>query len=413
MSRRPILEAVRPDETPPEAPTRRTSPSTTPRRSPSGGRWRWFVRPYEPKRNGTMPAGIVLVLMVATLFVAMFLNADATLRKSNSKDKGAWRQETAQAVASLSDAFGVSRLRRVIDDARGVSAPDDVVNTDQLLAEQQSQQQAVAPTPGSTLPPPARPTLRVPTPTDKLKFWVGGDSITGAFGPEMQKVVDGTGLFAATVDSKPSSGLTRPDYFNWPAHLVDVAKTQSPDVMVIMFGANDAQNMPIDGLPGGKRGYQLYDEDWVREYTKRVGATMDLLRSPTNDRQIIWVGAPPMGPNSGVRGMEKLDYIYWSEAQKRPWVTYFDPAPFFTDANGNYTLNLPSADGKVQAMRASDNIHLSLAGADRLAWAVYGQMKSQMDLSNELPAAPALSQLPPATIKPRTELPRPPDLPAI
>jgi hypothetical protein len=40
-------------------------------------------------------------------------------------------------------------------------------------------------------------------------------------------------------------------------------------------------------------------------------------------------------------------------------------------------------------------------------------MKTQMDLSQELPAAPSLSQLPPASIKPRTELPRPPDLPAI
>jgi hypothetical protein len=359
-----------------------------------------------------MPAGFVLVLMVLTLAVASFLNADATLRKSNSKDKGAWRQDTAQAIATVSDDLRADRLRKAIDQARGVSTPENVVTPEELLASQQAQQQQLATIPGSTLPPPARPVLPVPTPDAKLKFWVGGDSITGAFGPEMQKVVEGTGLFNAVVDSKPSSGLTRPDYVNWPAHLVDVVNTQKPDVMVIMFGANDAQNMPIDGLSGGKRGYVLYDEDWVREYTKRVGATMDLLRSPTNDRMVIWVGALPMGPNSGVRGMEKLDYIYWSEAQKRPWVTYFDPLPFFTDGGANYALNLPSADGKVQTMRATDNIHLSLAGADRLAWAVYGRMKASLDLSHQVPAAPSLSQLPPADLKERAEVPRPADLPS-
>jgi hypothetical protein len=359
-----------------------------------------------------MPAGFILVLMVLTLVGAALLNANATLRKSNAKDKGEWRQATAQAVETVSGDLGLDRVRNAIDDARGINSPTNVTTPEQLLAaQQQAQQQAAAAAPGSTLPPPAIPKLATPTADAKLKLWVGGDSITGAFGPEMQKVVEGTGLFSATVDSRPSTGLTRLDFFPWPSHLLDVVNNQNPDVMVIMFGANDAQNMPIDGLPNGQRGYQLYDDDWIREYTKRVGATMDLLRSPTNTRQVIWVGALPMGPSSGVRGMEKLDYIYWSEAQKRPWITYFDPAPFFTDGSGNYVLNLASADGKVQAMRASDNIHLSLAGADRLAWAVYGRMKTMMDLSHQNPAAPPLAQLPPADIKERAAIPRPADLP--
>jgi hypothetical protein len=164
--------------------------------------------------------------------------------------------------------------------------------------------------------------------------------------------------------------------------------------------------MPIDG----PRGYKLYDEEWVREYRNRVAATMDLLRSPNNDRLIVWVGALPMGPSSGVRGMEKLDYIYWSEAQKRPWVRYFDPFPFFTDPTGAYAVALPAADGKVQKLRATDNIHLSLEGADRLAWAVYAALTRELDLSKSTLTAPPAGQQPPAEVHERLEVPKPADL---
>ena len=44
-----------------------------------------------------MPAGLVLILVVGSLLVAMFLNADATLRKSEAKGDG-WRVEDPAGV---------------------------------------------------------------------------------------------------------------------------------------------------------------------------------------------------------------------------------------------------------------------------------------------------------------------------
>src|SRR5262249_54500140 len=107
--------------------------------------WRWFFHAYEPRRAGTMPAGFILVLMVLTLAAAAPLHATATLRKSNAKDKGEWRQATAEAVEAVSGHLGLDRLRNGIDDARGISAPTDVTTPEQLLAAQQhAQQQAAA-----------------------------------------------------------------------------------------------------------------------------------------------------------------------------------------------------------------------------------------------------------------------------
>src|SRR5262245_7962081 len=82
--------------------------------------WRWFFsKPNHNGRPGTMPAGVVLVVGLATLVLLALLNAPATLRKSNAKDKGAWRQSTAQAVATLSDDLKLDTPRNLIDDARG------------------------------------------------------------------------------------------------------------------------------------------------------------------------------------------------------------------------------------------------------------------------------------------------------
>ena len=205
-----------------------------------------------------------------------------------------------------------------------------------------------------------------------------------------------------TLDYRVSTGLARPDYFNWPQHLVDdVLPKDNPQVMVIMFGANDGQNMVGSDGTIYKRGTQ----EWRDEYRRRVAATMDLMKSPTNDRLVIWVGAPVMRPGSGVHDMDQLDYIYWSEAQKRPWVKYFDSWPFFSDANMQYVSEAPNADGVARGLRQRDGVHLSTVGGNRLSWAVLKQIGDLVDLSAGKTDPPA-DQAPPPDIHQRDQIPQ-------
>ena len=57
------------------------------------------------------------------------------------------------------------------------------------------------------------------------------------------------------VDYKVSSGLARPDFFDWPAHLRRQLPAVDPDIVVVTFGGNDAQGMALaDGsFPAGGR----------------------------------------------------------------------------------------------------------------------------------------------------------------
>jgi hypothetical protein len=338
-----------------------------------------------------MPAGIILVMVVCALLIAMVLNADATLRKSNAKGDG-WRNEVAHWVADVSDTFKLTWLRGEVDDALDVS---------ELLAQQEEVETADGQTDTTEAPPaPVLPEIPAPTPTNKLRFWVGGDSITQTFGTSMQQVVASTGVMDPTLDYRVSTGLARPDYFNWPEHFVKDVLPTDPQVMVVMFGANDGQGMTgTDGTV-----FQRGTPEWLAEYRRRVAATMDLLKDPDNDRLVIWVGAPVMRPGSGVHEMDQLNYIYWSEAQSRPWIQYFDSWPFFSDANMQYVSDAPNADGVSRGLRQKDGVHLSTVGGNRLSWAVLKRIGQYVDLSAGNTTPPP-DQAPPESVMERTEVP--------
>jgi hypothetical protein len=371
------------------------------------GRWRWsyLFRSWRSRREGTMPAGLVIVVVVIGLLVAALLNADATLRKSKASGDGL-RQDVAAAVAAVSDALGLSGGRNRLDEALGRET-GPAVDVEDLLNEQQGE---LASTDGTTTTVPPKPVLRTPTLDNPLKLWVGGDSVGGSFGVQMEPVAASTGLFKPTLDYTVGTGLTRPDFYNWPEHFAkDVIPNIDPDIIMPMFGANDDQNMELaDGTLLKK-----YTPDWFEEYRRRVGATMDLMKSPDNDRLVIWVGSVPAGPGSEISNQDTLNYIYWSEAEKRPWVTYVDtwaivggPPP-----DHGFAEEVVNADGKSRDMFQKDNLHLATTGALRLSWGAIKHLGQFVDMAATKVPTPPPSEAPPPDLQERTELPKPANAP--
>ena len=59
-----------------------------------------------------------------------------------------------------------------------------------------------------------------------------------------------------------STGLSRPDYYNWPSALQVFMTQYHPDIVLIMLGGNDAQT--IWTLSGDKIPFGVGDERWRR-----------------------------------------------------------------------------------------------------------------------------------------------------
>ena len=222
--------------------------------------------------------------------------------------------------------------------------------------------------PAASFAPPRDLASRPITESDPLKLWVGGDSLSLSLTVGFGRVTSPT-LVDFTRDTQLSSGLTRKDFLDWPQRLARLLIEDRPDVLVVMFGGNDYQDVIFNG--------QLLErpsQPWLDFYRSRVKEAMDLLNQP--GIQAIWVGQPVMRNDFYSEGMEHLNEIYRSEATARQSIAYFDTWSLFADPQGNYTDTI---DGTL--MREIDGIHLTTEGGIRLAEAIWQQVAPSWGLS--------------------------------
>jgi len=196
---------------------------------------------------------------------------------------------------------------------------------------------------------------------------IAGDSEAQGLGPALGQALAG-GSIEAVTDYKVSSGLTRPDFFDWPAHFQKKVAELRPDVVVVMVGGNDAQPIEIDG-----KAVAMDDPRWAEEYARRVGETMDFLSA--DGRTLVWVGVPNAEDDGFTKRLAVLREVMRSEAAKRPQVRFVDSWDLFSGPNGGYAAYIVDDDGQAKLMRANDGFHLNVTGAERLARAVDAQVR--------------------------------------
>jgi len=188
-----------------------------------------------------------------------------------------------------------------------------------------------------------------------LRVWADGDStsyfMSVSFLDTMRQL-DAVEVQPAP-EYKVSSGLSTPQFFDWPAYLDEQMRLYAPDVVVFMVGANDAANA-VDSAT----------------YRALVAATMDRLRAP--GRYVLWVGQPTMGPQRpDLRAtVPRLNAIMAEEAASRPWVIYVDAFAATAGPDGDFSAYLPDEHGVPQLARTDDGVHFTPAGGRLLARAV-------------------------------------------
>ena len=106
---------------------------------------------------------------------------------------------------------------------------------------------------------------------------------------------------------------------------------------------------------------------------------MDDLRA--DDRLVLWVLLPPMQDADYAARMAVVTQAVAAEAASRPWVVTVDAAASLADASGAFADTLPDAAGAPVDVRLDDGIHLTEAGAERLAAQVMEVLGAQVDLT--------------------------------
>ncbi len=115
-----------------------------------------------------------------------------------------------------------------------------------------------------------------------------GDSVGLDLGQPLVNALGAYGDVTTYLDGRIDTGLTRPDYFNWPAELqIDLAN-QQPQLVVVMIGANDPQGLVT---PAGSIALRPARAG-TQAYSARVAAF--IAEANAGGAHVLWVGMPPM-----------------------------------------------------------------------------------------------------------------------
>jgi uncharacterized protein len=175
-----------------------------------------------------------------------------------------------------------------------------------------------------------------------------------------------------------SSGLVRSDFHDWPADAKALIDSEKPEVVVVMIGTNDRQQMKI-----GETREQPMSENWLKEYQVRA----DALAAAIKERHLpfVWVGLPAFKSATISSDLLTLNDIYRKSVENAGG-TFVDIWDGFVDENGAFVMNGPDMNGQPVRLRGADGISLSKPGKRKVAF--YVEKPLNKLLGNEASPAP-------------------------
>ena len=289
--------------------------------------------------------------------------------------------------------FGAVRGLSTLIDRQG-DAPEVVASGESSttvavagISNGTSAQVAVATTPPT--PPPTEPEeTGPPTADNPADVLIVGDSDAGTFAPYLEMLLGETGLVDVELDYVVSSGLARPDFHDWPAHLADTLENSNPDIVIVTFGGNDAQGLtePCSNGAGTcgvdvvvSQATESNAAEWTAEYARRVGVVMDMLLD-NPDRRVIWVGIPNAQDPEFTARLKIQDEAVRQALEDYPDAVFVDTWEHFDGRNGGIAeLVVDPRDGKAKPVRQSDGFHLNADGAEILAIDIAAQVETILE----------------------------------
>jgi lysophospholipase L1-like esterase len=340
----------------------------------------WQSHPHAelaPPADGRLRARWTRVLALgAGAFAVWFLLFAPTLQHNAQVSPVGTRRtvslDVVRPVAALSRALGLSHIVSVTGRGNGLSGGS--VGLTSSGPRPAGPQPGSGPKPGhgggSVLPPTTvPPNPKLPTAAEPLRVLIVGDSIGLDMGGPLQSDLAGTGVVNAALDGRVSTGLTRPDYFNWPAELTADIKSTQPQVVVVMIGANDAQDFL------GPPDVPYTSPQWNTLYAQRVAQFMQIAGS--GGATVVWVGMPPMQDPGLNAQMSDVNAVVQHQATlAHPAVTFVSTDKSLGTTQGGYTAFVTNAAGQIVNVRTPDGTHLTPGGGQVVAQQVIGELQS-------------------------------------
>ena len=322
-----------------------------------------------------MPAGRALIVILITLLVWTILYAPELERTADAAPVGTRRSISLSLLTPLvwiSDHIGLTAATDAAARAAGRD-PRGAVGDIDLGVDQLPPAPSTSGTPKPTKQPEHDTDMREPTPERQLRVAIVGDSLAQGIGYSADRVFK---PFWTEVykQGRISTGLARPDYFDWPAQMQTIVDRADPDLVIVMLGENDNQGLLY---PNGDLEQDIGTFEWSEHYQGRVQAFAEIASS--GGAHVIWVGLPNERDHGRWDFIQRQNAIYQSAADGLPNVAYYDTWDAFAAPDGDYSAYFRDG-GTVTLVRAQDGVHFNSDGYTMLMQEVAEYATREFDL---------------------------------
>lgn len=332
-----------------------------------------MTHPSEQQPNATRNPRRVSwrrVLAVGAAAFGLWLLLDATTLQHNAQASPVGTRRSV-ALALLKPIAGVARITGIshvgswANDALGRPPLDQQASGPQLPRYHYL---PVAPSHRSATPT----TVPTPSPATPLRVLILGDSLGLDVGQQLEGQLAATGVVQVTLDGRINTGLTRTDYFNWPAQAQADIAAHNPQVIVGMMGANDPQDFL--GPP-----YVPYANAaaWRTQYAANCNLFFTILRS--TGARVIWVTEPPMQDGALNAKVALVNQIQEQEAAKVGGIVVVKGSQVLAGPGGSFQTYLSNGQ-RLIAAREPDGIHITPGGSQIVGSAVIQAIRSQLGI---------------------------------
>ena len=179
-----------------------------------------------------------------------------------------------------------------------------------------------------------------------------------------------------------STGMARPDYFDWNARALELNADFRPDLVIAQFGGNDGQG--LTDRDTGRAVARFFTDAWDAEYGARLEAFVDLFSD--DGVPVVILGMPAMRNDYHQSKMARINAVTRA-ACERAGAFFVDTFAMTADAAGN-PLTRAEVDGRTRIVHAADGMHLSLHGSDMVAAGIVDVLAGRFTFTRPA-AAPA------------------------
>lgn len=202
----------------------------------------------------------------------------------------------------------------------------------------------------------------------KCTVMVVGDSLGNNLAYGMQRQLEATKGLNMVIRSKASTGLSNSWFYNWPKKIKPFISQSDPDLVIVMLGTNDHQNMKIDGSV-----VEFGSKKWNAKY--ELEADKLISQSIESGAYVLWVGLPIMQSSYFAGYMSVLNERSTKAVAENAGANYVSTWDLMADNRGKYR-EWAKVNGKNQKIRGSDGIHFTWVGQNVLATHVIEEIQN-------------------------------------